>query len=155
VNAVGKFRLALAIAGCVGLFVAAFPGREPWVGIEPCPYDSSQPLVIAHCFATPPIVDLVSMVAVPLLGLAAIVALAATALPSYKIAAATAASALSVLLGLTVFQTAVAQALGIGWMLPESAEIKVGPASLAFGVLVSCVSLKWWPNNSLERTREG
>jgi hypothetical protein len=155
VSVVGKFRVILAIVGCVGLFVAAVPGREPWVGIEPCPDDPSQPLVIAHCFATPPILYLVSMVSVPLLGLAALVALAATAITSYKIAAATAAAALSAFLGLTVFQTAVAQALGIGWMLPESAAISVGPTSFAFGVLVSWVSLKWWPNKSLERTREG
>jgi hypothetical protein len=155
VNVVGKSRLLLAITACVGLFVAAVPGREPWVGIEPCPQEPNQPLVIAHCFATPPIRYLISLVVVPLLGLASIVALAATAIPRYRLAAATAASALSALLGSTVFQPAVAQAVGVPWMHPESAAIIVGPASFVFGVVASWAALKWWPNNSFERTREG
>jgi hypothetical protein len=154
VSVVGTFRVVLAILGCIGLLVAIVAGGEPWLGIEPCPQEPSEPLVIAHCYATPPILYLVSMVAVPLLGLAAIVALAATAIPRYKFAAAAAASALSTFLGLTAFQPAVAHALGVPWMIPESAAIIVGPASFVFGVLTSWVSLKWWPNKSLERTRE-
>lgn len=141
-----KYRLIFAIAGCVGLFVAAVPGREPWIGIEPCPQDPGQPHVIAHCFATPPLLHLLSMVAIPLLGLAAIVALVATAIPRYKIAAATGASALSALLGLTVFQPAVAQALGTQWMPAENAAIIVGPAAFVFGVLTSWISLKFGAN---------
>jgi len=154
VHVASTSRIVLAIIGSVGLFIATVLGREPWIAIEPCPPDPNQPLAIAHCYASPPILYLVSMVGVPVLGLAAIVALAATALPSHKFVAAAAASVLSTLLGLTAFQPVIAVALGVPWMRAESAAIIVGPASFFFGLLMSLVSQRWWPNKSLERTRE-
>jgi hypothetical protein len=157
-SAASSTRLGLAIAACVGVLVLAILWDEVPAVIEPCSSEnlggSEQPYSMGTCLRRPSAVVIILKLTISFFAVAAVAVLAAMMASKRTLIAGGTAAALSGLIGLTTVQALSAQVFDIGYLPTLDAAVIVSLVFFLFGAFVVWGWRKWWPNNSLERTRE-
>lgn len=109
---------------------------------------------IAHVFRIPPTIEVVLRIAIPLFSLVGLAAYVARLAPDRKVWSGAIASMVAALMTLTVLQIVIARKLDLGHV-PHATTVAVWVAvSLSIGAAASWIFAVWWPDKSLERTRE-
>ena len=107
------------------------------------------------CFVVLPPAEYAVKLAVGLLSLMSVAAVAVKAFPIRKVLAASLACALSGAAGLFLLSAAIARIFG-QYKFPDLlALVAVSTITGVVGALAAWGLGRWWPNKSLERTREG
>jgi hypothetical protein len=110
---------------------------------------------IADTHRIPSTIEAVLRILIPLFALAGLAAYTARLAPEQKVLNGAGASAMSALLTLSVLQFIMARKVGVSY-IPRDTTVALWTAvSLSIGAAASWVFAVWWPNKSLERTREG
>jgi hypothetical protein len=150
-----SIRLVLGLAACgVVLILAALWGEVP-ARYGPCPEDPAEPYSIAHCVLGPSRLVAVLKLAISLLAIAGSAVLAAMTVQKSRVIIGAAAASLCSLVGLSARHVVFAQTFDVGFAPSLSAVAIVACVFFLFGALVVWGMARWWPNKSLERTREG
>jgi hypothetical protein len=149
-----SIRLGLGFAACVAALILATLWGEVPARFGPCPEDPANPYMIAHCLLGPPPLVVALKLAISLLAIAGPAVLAARAAPAFKVIAGAVATSFSSLFGLLARHAVMAQTFDVGSMPSLNVVAIVGCIFFLFGALVAWATARWWPNNSLERTRD-
>jgi hypothetical protein len=121
---------------------------EPALGVE-------RPLAIVHYYREPPPYEIAVKIVTSLLVLMAVAAIAAAQTQRRKIAVGAMAAALVAFAVTFALRAIAAPTLQISYF-PSLSTLAVNAAIGALlGALAAWAYGRWWPNKSLERTREG
>lgn len=110
---------------------------------------------VAHLFRTPSTLEAVARIAAPFLALAGVGAYVALLVSDRKIAVGGLASAFGAMISISVVQGLIGNRLNSGTGRYLMLLIIWGGIAFGIGVLAAWTATVWWPNKSLERTREG
>jgi hypothetical protein len=151
-------RVGLAIAACVGVLVLALLWRTVPAVIEPCSWGdaggSEQPYRLGTCLRGSSITEIMLKFTIALFAVAAAAVIAARAASNYKLTVGASVAALCALVGFVTIQAISRQVFAVAYLSPLDEMAIVGCTFFLFGALVVWATQKWWPNKSLERTRE-
>jgi hypothetical protein len=118
-------------------------------------YPGWGPSCEGDCFIVLPAAGYAVKLAVGFLSLTSVAAVAVKAVPIRKVLAASLACALSGAVGLFLLSGAIARIFG-QYKFPDLlALVAISTITGAVGALAAWGLGRWWPNKSLERTREG
>ena len=157
-------QLGVAVVLCAAVLAITvlwndLPGSSPdCPGYELPPISSADvvgPYVLVDCFREVSLSERVVKLLVALIALSALAVYVSTVIPSPKVWPSAVVCALSAVIA--VFPVAFAYPNEFGWWpTPDPiALLTIGVVSALLGALASWAAVKWWPNKSLERTREG
>jgi hypothetical protein len=135
--------LAATVAAGFVLAVIGLWREYPGFGPDCAPHTS--------CFLPP--FEYVVKIAAALLTLAWTSSVAIRIFPGHKVLASTAGCALGGAIGFAFLSVAVAPVYG-RFSFPIVGVAMLGAVTGLFGAFVAWAFTRWWPNNSLERTRE-
>jgi hypothetical protein len=99
-------------------------------------------------------IEVILLIAIPILSLGGSGAYLASLVPNRKVWVGGGASACGALIALMAIQAVMARRLGVGYAPGAITAAIWGVVSFAIGAGFSWVNAVWWPNKSLERTRE-
>ena len=150
----GSIRLGLSFVGCVTALMLAIAWGQVPARYGPCPQDPANPYGLSTCVLGPPPPVLVLKLAVALIAIAGAAVFATRAAPKLKVTIGAAAASFCSLCGLLAINAVAAQTFKGGIAPSPEAAVVVACTFFLFGALVAWVTARWWPNNSLERTRE-
>ena len=157
------FKLAIAMLVCAAALSVIVLWNEMPGSVVDCPSgeppansdDAVGPYTIHHCFRVVPAIERVIKVVTAMIAFSGLAYVSVSAARRAKVlvgAGACAASAVSAWLVLSYVHGRV---LGT-WLVPALLPfVTVCAIAGAFGTLASWAFARWWPNKSLERTREG
>jgi hypothetical protein len=145
-------RLALGIVVGAGVLVLVNLWGEIPAGIGPCPDDP--PGEISHCVLGPSPLIVVLKLLVSFLAAVGAAVLAAKTSPKLRIVAGATAATVIAMVWLAARQTIEAQVFDLEYRSRLEAVAIVGGLSFLLGALVAWGTQRWWPNKSLERTRD-
>jgi hypothetical protein len=150
-----KLLVPLAIAACAGLLIMALQLQaRTWVEEVPNPeYGKSAnavtlPYSMVHYYRVPTAAETAISIALMVVALAGVSLLAARLSSQHKIVSGTVAAVISATLTLSVLAV-------MAQRMPQAQTICIGILGAAVvGIAAAWLSARWWPNKSLERTRE-
>jgi hypothetical protein len=151
----GSIRLGLGLLACVGVLILAIVWGHVPARYGPCPEDPANPYIISHCVLGPPLLVVILKLAISLMAIAGAAVLATRAAPKLKVTIGAFAASFCSLFGLFAVNAVVAQTFTVGFAASLEAVVTVACLFFLFGASVAWVTARWWPNKSLERTREG
>ena len=157
-----RTRVSIAFAICIGLclfnlsyddiFHGDFKGYAEVDVVTPLGERSTG---IAHFSREPPVFEVILRVAIPVLSFLGIGAYVARVVTTRKVWSGAIASMFVGLLTFTLLWSNVAAALDEIYVPNALSMVAWISVSLSLGAASAWLAAVWWPNKSLERTREG
>jgi hypothetical protein len=145
-----------AILSLTALYDDLFlPEWNPHEIVEDVTPDGQVVVGIAHVFRVPPMAETILRIAIPLLALVGVAAYVSRLVAKHRVLSGALATMCAALTTLIVLQIHMALRLDLS-VVPQATTVLIWAAvSLSIGAAVSWLLGVWWPNNSVERTREG
>jgi len=157
-----KTRSAIAIAACVAALVLSLFWGRVLVELGPCSFEEPGDGIenpygigaLGTCVQGPSALISMVQLAIAVLALATVAVLASQMVSRRQWLVGALAAAASAWVGLLAMQIVKAQIFKVDYLQFLAASAVVWLVFFAFGAVVVWAWRKWWPNSSLERTRE-
>jgi hypothetical protein len=154
-------RFSLAVIACAGVLVLTalyevifLPEWKSHELVETVTPSGQVAVGIAHLYRVPTLLESILRIATPLLALIFVAGYFARLVPNRKVWSGAIAAMCAALITLVVLQSETARRLELGYWPWASTFAIWAAVSLSIGAAASWALGVWWPNKSLERTRE-
>ena len=152
-TAVAVAAVLLSLSALWDVFVTPSPSIECF---ESSPEPGAVPACgIAHYYHDPSVAEIAIRISVAILALIGVAAVSTRSVANSSILVGTAAAIATGLLALAVLVALTVGSGHIDLKWTSLAAASVCGVCLVLGLTTSHITSKWWPNKSLERTREG
>jgi hypothetical protein len=151
-RSIGQITLAIVACGAV-LSWAALWREYPGTVVDQCVGHNGPG--ISHCGYLAPLNERIIRISVAVSAVCALAMFSAWRLPRAKVVLSAAACTVSAWIALGSLFLAIYDAFGEVRLPSLAGLLLAGMPTATLGAVVAWAFLRWWPNKSLERTREG